>query len=124
MKKCRACKEELPNEMFAKKQGRCNPCRAALRRKQRGKDNFYKEMVNKVPWVFINDHQLKEFEERNDVKVWSSRDCPPPLDTDMLKIWKPEIEKGLVKDVVYIEELGDNNTTKSMYWRVLINTNI
>lgn len=100
MKKCRVCEKESPNEMFAKKQGRCNPCRAALKRKRGDVHKFYKTMVCKVPELFINDNQLRELEERTDIKLWPSRDCPPPLDKEMLVWWQPEIEKRVGKGCV------------------------
>ena len=48
---------------------------------------------------------------------------PPPLYKDILKFWREEIIKGLVKDVLVIDEYEDGKLSKS-FRRVWIVDNV
>ena len=75
--------------------------------------SFYDYYVSKCAKLFITDDNYLKLVSDGNLKVWHLRKMPPPLDNDILKFWREEIVKGLVKDVLVIDEYEDRKLSKS-----------
>ena len=75
--------------------------------------SFYDYYVSKCAKLFITDDNYLKLVSDGNLKVWHLRKMPPPLDNDILKFWREEIVKGLVKDVLMIDEYEDRKLSKS-----------
>ena len=75
--------------------------------------SFYDYYVSKCAKLFITDDYYLKLVSDGNLKVWHLRKMPPPLDNDILKFWREEIVKGLVKDVLMIDEYEDRKLSKS-----------
>ena len=73
-------------------------------------------------FIHLQSLLLKLVSDSN-LKVWRSREMPPPLYKDIFKFWREEIIKGLVKDVLVIDEYEDGKLSKS-FRRVWIVDNV
>ena len=69
--------------------------------------------MSKCAKLFITDDYYLKLVSDGNLKVWHLRKMPPPLDNDILKFWREEIVKGLVKDVLMIDEYEDRKLSKS-----------
>ena len=65
---------------------------------------------------FIADAEYQKLMSDKDLKVWNSKEMPPPLNEDILKFWEEGVLMELVKDVLPIDEYKDGKSSATFQW--------
>ena len=122
MNKCRQCKQDKAEQFFAKGKGGCKDCRAFSKRKIKRQptteeiSSFYDYYVSKCTKLFTADDKYPKLVSDGNLKVWHSREVPPPLHRDIPEFWREEIVKGLVRDALVIDDLRVGSYRNLFNW--------
>lgn len=78
--------------------------------------SFYDYYVSKCAKLFITDDNYLKLVSDGNLKVWHSREVPPPLHRDIPEFWREEIVKGLVRDALVIDDLRVGSYRNLFNW--------